>query len=129
MKVIISIKPEYVEKIFSNEKKFEYRKSIFKKKVDSILIYATKPVGKIVGEIFFSEILKDNPNKIWELTAQYSGVEDEFFKEYFKEKSVAYAIKIDEVKKYNQPREISDYIISGKAPQSYCYVSEVESNG
>ena len=30
MKVLLSIKPEFVEKIFSGEKRFEYRKNIFK---------------------------------------------------------------------------------------------------
>lgn len=31
MKVLLSIKPEFVEKIFAGEKKFEYRRTIFKK--------------------------------------------------------------------------------------------------
>ena len=31
MKVLLSIKPEFVEKIFSGEKRFEYRKFAFKK--------------------------------------------------------------------------------------------------
>lgn len=122
MKVIMSIKPEYVEKIFKGEKKFEYRKSIFKKEVESILIYATKPVGKVVGEIIFTEILQDNPNEIWKLTAQESGVEYAFFKEYFNNKEIAYAIKIDKVSIYESPVELDQYIGSGKAPQSYCYI-------
>ena len=32
MKVLLSIKPEYVDKIFSGEKRYEYRKSMFKNK-------------------------------------------------------------------------------------------------
>ena len=51
MKVLLSIKPEFVEKIFSGEKRFEYRKSIFKQQnIDTIVIYSTMPVGMIVGE-------------------------------------------------------------------------------
>ena len=44
MKVLLSIKPEFVEAIFSGEKLYEYRKAIFKKNVTTVVIYATKPV-------------------------------------------------------------------------------------
>ena len=51
MKILLSIKPEFVEEIFSGRKKFEYRKAIFtNKKVTSVIVYSTMPVGKIVGE-------------------------------------------------------------------------------
>ena len=33
MKVLLSIKPEFAEKIFNGTKKYEFRKSIFKNKV------------------------------------------------------------------------------------------------
>lgn len=57
MKVLLSIKPEYAYKIFSGEKKFEYRKIIFKKKIKSVIVYATKPVGKIIGEFEIEDII------------------------------------------------------------------------
>ena len=42
MNVILSIKPEFVEKIFSGEKQYEYRKILFKQKVDTVYIYACR---------------------------------------------------------------------------------------
>lgn len=33
MEVLLAIKPEFVEKIFSGEKKYEFRKVVFKKEV------------------------------------------------------------------------------------------------
>ena len=50
MKVLLSIKPEFVKEIFEGRKKFEYRKSIFTKDVTSVIVYSTKPEGMIVGE-------------------------------------------------------------------------------
>lgn len=48
MRILLSINPEYVEKIFSGTKKYEYRKNIFKnKEVKTILIYSTSPIKKI----------------------------------------------------------------------------------
>ncbi len=126
MKALLSIKPEYVNKIFSGEKKYEYRRSIFKKDIESILVYSTKPVGKIVGEIFIDKIIKDNPNEIWEQTKEYAGISHSFFKQYFNSKETGYAIKIKKAVLFEQSIELSEIIDSGKAPQSFCYV---KSNG
>ena len=68
MKVLLSINPEYVEKIFSGEKKYEFRRNIFKRKnIKSIIIYSTSPVKKVVGEFYIEEIIEDLPEKLWEL--------------------------------------------------------------
>ena len=57
MKVLLSIKPQFVEEIFSGKKRFEYRKSIFKRdNIKSVIIYCTMPVGKIVGEFEIEDI-------------------------------------------------------------------------
>ena len=50
MKVLLSIKPEFVQEIFTGKKKYEYRKAIFTRSVDKVVVYSTKPVGMIVGE-------------------------------------------------------------------------------
>ena len=65
MNVILSIKPEFVEKIFSGEKQYEYRKILFKQKVDTVYIYASRPISKIVGEFKIDEILCDTPENIF----------------------------------------------------------------
>ena len=57
MNVILSIKPEFVEKIFSGEKQYEYRKILFKQKADTVYIYASRPISKIIGEFKIDEIL------------------------------------------------------------------------
>ena len=65
MRVLLSIKPEFVEKIFSGEKLYEYRKAMFKNvNVSSVVIYSTMPVGKIVGEFKFKKIHIDSPKVI-----------------------------------------------------------------
>lgn len=51
MKVLLSIKPEFANKIFEGSKKFEFRRSIFKnKQVKSIVVYASAPISKVIGE-------------------------------------------------------------------------------
>ena len=53
MKAILSIKPQFVDKIIN-------RKKIFKKEIEAVIIYSTKPVGKFVGEFKIKNIINDN---------------------------------------------------------------------
>ena len=123
MKVLLSIKPEFVEKIFSGEKLFEYRKAIFKRKdIKTVVIYSTMPEGKIVGEFSIGNILVKHPNLLWQETKQASGIDKKFFENYFLGREIGYAIQIKSFKKYDKP--INPY--KGKrgfiAPQSFKYI-------
>lgn len=120
-KVLLSIKPEYVNKIFSGEKLYEYRRLIFKKKVETVIIYATSPIKKIVGEFKIIGILHETPEKLWETTKDKSGIEKEKFLKYFSNLEKGYAIKIKEIKKYEKPLELVEYNIKA-APQSFIYL-------
>ena len=123
MRVLLSIKPEFVEKIFSGEKLYEYRKAMFKNvNVSSVVIYSTMPVGKIVGEFKFKKIHIDSPKVIWNKTKQSSGISEKFFFDYFEGKSEAYAIEIEAVTKYKVPLDPHAIFPKFTAPQSFCYM-------
>ena len=123
MKVLLSIKPVIVEIIYSGDKRFEYRKFAFKNvDIDSIIIYSTMPVGKIVGEFKFKTIHKSTPQIIWRKTKKYSGISQDFFFDYFKNKTEACAIEIEEVQKYNSPIDPHTLLPNFTAPQSFCYL-------
>ncbi|MCG9949150.1 ASCH domain-containing protein [Providencia rettgeri] len=127
MKILLSIKPEFVSKILEGTKRYEFRKGIFKNEsVTSVVIYSTLPVGKIVGEFYIEGVLQDDPNAIWRKTSSHSGISKSFFDEYFQERSTAYAIEIGKVVKYDEPMSLKKFSeLLGKtisAPQSYCYL-------
>ncbi|MGV7197651.1 ASCH domain-containing protein [Xanthomonas euvesicatoria] len=124
MKVLLSIKPEYAEKILDGNKRYEFRKAIPKANgVKTVVIYATKPVGKVIGEFEIDEIISHRPAVLWPLTAQFSGISKRFFTDYFKGRSTAHAIKVKSVTRYIEPKELSHVIASGVAPQSFCYLT------
>ena len=80
MKILLSIKPKYVEKIVSGEKKYEFRQTIFKREqVDTIVVYSSGKVGKLIGEIKFKTILSDTPLNIWNKTKEEAGLSKEDF--------------------------------------------------
>jgi predicted transcriptional regulator len=120
MKVLLSIKPEFVDKIIKGEKRFEYRRKIFKKDVESVIIYATSPWKKIIGEFYIEEILAEDPKILWSKTYRFSGVEKEFFMDYFKDSGIGYAIKIGKLELYKEPYNITDLV--NTPPQSYVYI-------
>lgn len=125
MNVILSIKPEFVEKIFSGEKQYEYRKVLFKQKVDTVYIYASRPISKIVGEFKIAEIICDTPANIWKQTKKQSGVTQSFFQKYYEGKDKGVALKIKECKKYEVAIDPKTIILNFKVPQSFFYVDMV----
>ena len=124
MNVILSIKPEFVEKIFSGEKQYEYRKILFKQKVNNVYIYASRPISKIVGEFKIEETLCDTPENIWKETKRQSGVTWKFIDKYYKGKSKAVALKIKECKEYKEAINPESLIPNFKVPQSFIYIED-----
>lgn len=123
MKVLLSIKPEFANKIFSGEKKFEFRKRIFKNtNVRKIVVYSTMPVGKIIGEFSIKHIHQDSPSSIWAKTKKFSGVEETFFNQYYHEREFAFAIEVHNPILYRVPINPKKEYSNFTAPQSFKYI-------
>ena len=123
MKILLSIKPRFVEKIILGEKTFEYRKVIFKRPdVDTLVVYSSGNVKKIVGEIKIKRVLCDSPQNIWIKTRSNSGLSEEEFMEYFKNKSKAYAIEIESFNAFESADTLQNKYPGIKAPQSFVYI-------
>ena len=124
MKVLLSIKPEFAFKIFDGEKKFEFRKVIFKNPdIRTVVVYASSPVQQVIGEFEIDDILSSSPDEIWELTKNYSGISEMYFHEYFENRLVAHAIKIKNTKRYKRPMSLKEDF-NVLPPQSYMYLKE-----
>lgn len=123
-KILLSIKPCFVDKILDGTKRVEYRKRIPKdSQVNRVLIYSSYPVKKIVAEFVFDGIIAGTPEQVWKKTCEVSGINKDFFMRYFKDKSVAYAYRISNLRVFPAPKSLSDYSLES-APQDYCYVED-----
>ena len=121
MKILISIKPKFVKKIFEGTKIFELRRKIFLKKINTVIIYESSPTKKIVGEFIIDKIISATPQKIYLDYGESLGIsKNEYFK-YFKNVDIAYAIKIKKVIKYEKELTLADFNLE-RAPQSYQYI-------
>ncbi len=121
--ILLSIHPCFVEKIFSGEKLFEYRKKI-PTDIDYVIIYATVPIKNIVAIVEVDSVLEGSPREIWEKTKNKSGITEDFFMSYFNQKNNAYAIRFKEVRKLAEPKAINILENIECPPQSFSYVTE-----
>jgi predicted transcriptional regulator len=123
MKVLLSIKPEHADKIFQGEKKYEFRRAIFKnRKVTHVVVYASSPVRKVIGEFEVLDIIHDNVRALWEKTQSLAGISERKFFDYFSDREKGYAIEIGKIQKYQDPVSLEgEYGLA--PPQSFVYLS------
>ena len=120
--IIISINPAHVDSILNGVKTFEYRTKAAKHDVGKIIIYETMPIKKIVAEAEIIAVLTMEPDLLWEETKNGSGISKEYFDKYFKNRRIAYAYRLGEIKVYKKPKELHDFGLKC-APQSFVYIN------
>ena len=122
MKVILSIKPEFAEKIFNGTKRFEFRRRLYKnQEVKAVIVYASAPISKVIGEFEISDVIHDELNSLWGVTNEYSGITEDYYLEYFKGKERGYAIGVRRAELYDKPVCIKK-TFGINPPQSFAYV-------
>jgi len=117
----LSIRPQYSDAIFSGEKRFEFRRTTFKKKVDVVVVYSTSPIGLVVGEFDVKEIISDDVEGLWRRTKLSAGIDRRLFVDYFAGCSIGFAIAIGNVRRYARPRNLMTEL-GIRPPQSFAYL-------
>ena len=120
--VLMSIKPEYVDKIFSGKKKYEYRKRMCKEKIDTIIVYSSSPIQKVVGELEIKQVLYDKKSIIWNKTNKYGGITKTKYDKYYENCDYAVAYEIEKAILYDKQKDLKDFNVR-TAPQSYVYIT------
>ena len=125
MKVLLSIKPEFTQRIFEGTKRYEFRKAVYANRaVQTVVVYVTQPVGRIIGEFDVDGIVEATPGCLWVETHAYAGITRDLFDAYFEGLDRAFAIRVGETRRYDTPLVPTDVIENFTAPQSYMYVDD-----
>jgi predicted transcriptional regulator len=123
MKVLLSIKPEFAFKIFEGNKRYEFRKAIFKREgITKVIVYASAPISKVIGEFDIAEIIHDELERLWQETNRYAGIDEDYFYQYFAKRETGYAIKICQARLYEDELCIRQHF-GLTPPQSFAYVN------
>jgi len=136
MYIMLSIHPQYAEKILDGTKLWEYRKTLpttHLLDVTGVVVYATAPVSRIVGE-FETDLTKTrtaSPCKLWHETdgERDGGITKEAFDKYFEGHDYGYAIPVllysggSSAVRYDVPRRLADFGLK-KPPQGFAYLKK-----
>ena len=87
----------------------------------SVVVYASSPVQKVIGEFTIDHIEHDNIDQLWQKTEKLSGITFEYFSQYFANNDTGYAIKVLETRLYEEPVNLYDLYPSAP-PQSFAYL-------
>jgi predicted transcriptional regulator len=114
---VFSIRPESVAGIFDGSKRFEYRTRCPDLELDeTILIYETAPMSRIVGSATVCRVWGQTPETMWKLTHRFAGIDADAFAAYFAGRSMAYALGLVNVRRLPVPLLLPAGM---RAPQSW----------
>lgn len=123
MKVLLSIKPEFANAILAGDKRFEFRRAVFRAEgVRRVVIYASSPIQRVVGEFLVDDILEMKLDALWATTAKYAGIQHEYFQKYFAGRETGFALGIRQPRRYRRALTLSDHCGLERPPQSFCYL-------
>lgn len=126
MNVLLSIKPEFAEKILAGEKRYEFRKTTFRDPslVETVFMYASSPVKRVVGIFSISHVVEDSPTVLWDRFGDVSGVSSrDRFLQYFSGAETGYAIKVEAPTRFETPVNPRNHIEDFRPPVSFYYVN------
>jgi predicted transcriptional regulator len=125
--VLLSIRPEFADAIFSGEKTFEFRRTVFRNRtVKRIYVYACAPVSRVIGTFAVGDILQMHPDDLWQETSEGAGLSRRRFQEYFAGRSFGYALQVEEAELFDKPRELEGLFGISHPPQSFRYVPSLQ---
>ena len=131
--VLMSIKPEYSDLIFSGRKTIELRRVCPKvAQGDLVIVYASGPRMALVGGFEVVQVVSDSPDNLYAKHGESSGVSKETFDHYFSGVMKAYGIQIGKtwlLKEATELRTLRRQVKGFHPPQSYRYLKEIEFAG
>lgn len=125
MDVLLSIKPEFAEKILGHEKRYEFRKTPFRdpSAIGTIYMYASSPVQEIVGSFSLNGVSEGTPAELWREFGSNSGMDQRSrFMDYFANTDTGYAFEVADVQRFTEPIDPQQRIDDFRPPISFQYL-------
>jgi predicted transcriptional regulator len=128
--LLLSIRPQYADKIFDGTKTVELRRIRPKLEAgDWVLVYVSTPVQALIGMFQVDRVEESSPNRLWTQVRGQAGVTRKEFDLYYMGADRAYGIFLKTTRQLPQPinLEYLKQVLSGfQPPQSYRYLTQDE---
>ena len=134
--LLLSIKPEYADKIFDGAKTVELRRVRTRlKEEDLVLVYVSSPEKALVGYFEVESViifnLPEDLNNFWKRVQEKAGIEQSQFYKYYKGASVGVAIFLKNPHVFPKSLKLESLrkeLPNIRPPQSYRYLTKKEVN-
>lgn len=125
--IVLSIKPKYAALILAGTKTVEFRRAWAVEKVDTVAIYASAPIQRIVGVVRVLDVVSAKPTLLWGYCKKRGGglSRSELFA-YMYGKTKGFAILLHSVRQFDQGIVPSRVIEDFSPPQSFRYMTAAE---
>lgn len=124
--MLLSVRPRYAESILAGTKRAEIRRQRPSIPPGTpVIIYATKPLGAVIGTANIDQVCEGSPADLWGQYQQEVGVNREEFDQYLSGICTAYLLLLSGASRLNIPltldnmRESADF----QPPRSYRYIN------
>lgn len=119
----MSIRPEFARAIIDGRKTVEFRKRPLADDVTHIVIYATQPVGALLGWVTVDAQLTMNPIRLWHEFKTDGAISKSRFFDYFASDTCGTGIRVSSVVKFDEPVSLSLLDGVSRPPQSFQYLT------
>ncbi|MCG8600628.1 MAG: ASCH domain-containing protein [Verrucomicrobiales bacterium] len=130
--LLMSLKPNYADLVFSGLKTAELRRRIWREEeVRDVFLYVSSPVKELRGGFTVGEVWKGSPEEIWKVVSGFAGVSEGEFNAYFEGRKIAFALEITGVWEYARPlslESLREKFPKFVVPQSYRYLKKDEAS-
>jgi predicted transcriptional regulator len=118
----MAIQPLFASKILTGTKAVEFRKARFNRAVSHIIIYSSSPERKVLGYFTVRQIVEGDPKSLWRKYERISDTEKSYFSRYFGSATTGIAIRIEKVRRLDDPVPLNYVYERDSPPQSFCYM-------
>lgn len=125
--LLLSVRPHFAESILAGFKTAEIRRQRPDVRPGTlVIIYATKPLGAIVGTARIADVSEGVPHELWAQHHDRVGISREEFDGYLENAVMGYILLLERVQRLVPLLTLEEMraATSFKPPQSYRYVNQ-----
>lgn len=124
--VLLPVRPAFASQIMDGTKRVEFRRRPFRRLVQTIALYVSSPVQRIVALLDVRSVRTDTPQNLWRDYSRQGGIGKDDFDRYFGGLETGAVIEIDNVRPLRSPMRIRDLDPNMRAPQNWAYLGPAE---
>jgi predicted transcriptional regulator len=119
---LMSIHPEFANRIIGGQKLVEFRRRAASRPVTHILIYATSPVSAVIGVAQVERLERASPRALWDIFGAVGGIGRGDFFRYFSGVEEGFAYVLEKTWSCAVPVPLGRQGLPRSAPQAFQYV-------